>query len=46
MLEAVGTALPVTIPNTSMMVAARRGILLPPVDAVRAAPISGVGLLV
>jgi hypothetical protein len=43
MIEAAGTAFPVTIPNTSTMVVVRRGILLPHADAVRDAAINGAG---
>jgi hypothetical protein len=44
MLLAAGTAFPVTIPNTSTMVAGRRGILLPHAAAVLDAAINGAGL--
>ena len=44
MLLAAGTAFPVTIPNTSTMVVARRGILLPHAADVRDAAINGAGL--
>jgi hypothetical protein len=43
MLLAAGTAFPVTIPNTSMMVVARRGILLTHAAAVLDAATNGVG---